>query len=189
MPSDWLLPLTPFSWSVVMVLMITVCDGLVSLGALPFAREVRSRSASMSRRMRIRWAGGTPSVKMPSWNAGEPSIGLENKLRCVRRRSAVDLNGKTTTGEKLRQFGLRVELRRRLVGWQREAVETLVKPLAAECVLQDKQLGTGHAVLCAESAVRGDTVIVLCGDCPMTPPELLHDLLRKHATAKAACTA
>ena len=75
-----------------------------------------------------------------------------------------------------------------VVGWQRDAVEAVVKPLGAECVLQDKQLGTGHAVLCAEPAVRGDTVIVLCGDCPMTPPELLDDLLKKHVTAKAACT-
>ncbi len=75
-----------------------------------------------------------------------------------------------------------------VVGWQREAVEAVVKPLGAECVLQDKQLGTGHAVLCAESVVRGDTVIVLCGDCPMTPPELLDQLLAKHARGKAACT-
>ena len=75
-----------------------------------------------------------------------------------------------------------------VVGWQREAVEAVVKPLGAECVLQDKQLGTGHAVLCAEPAVHGDTVIVLCGDCPMTPPALLDQLLAKHAAGKAACT-
>ncbi|HEX3132951.1 MAG TPA: NTP transferase domain-containing protein [Planctomycetota bacterium] len=75
-----------------------------------------------------------------------------------------------------------------VVGWQRDAVEVLVKPLKAEYVLQDKQLGTGHAVLCAEPAVRGDTVVVLCGDCPMTPPSLLDDLLTKHVNAKAACT-
>lgn len=75
-----------------------------------------------------------------------------------------------------------------VVGWQREAVEAVVKPLGAECVLQDRQLGTGHAVLCAEPAVRGDTVVVLCGDCPMTPPALLAELLAKHAAGGAACT-
>ena len=75
-----------------------------------------------------------------------------------------------------------------VVGWQREAVEAVVQPLGAECVLQDRQLGTGHAVLCAEPVVRGDTVVVLCGDCPMTPPALLDDLLTRHAAAKAACT-
>ncbi len=75
-----------------------------------------------------------------------------------------------------------------VVGWQRAAVEAVVTPLGAESVLQDQQLGTGHAVLCAEAVVRGDTVIVLCGDCPMTPPDLLDRLLAKHAQAKAACT-
>ena len=75
-----------------------------------------------------------------------------------------------------------------VVGWQREAVEAVVKSLGAEFVLQDKQLGTGHAVLCAEPGVRGDTVIVLCGDCPMTPPELLNQLIEKHRAGKAACT-
>lgn len=75
-----------------------------------------------------------------------------------------------------------------VVGWQRAAVEAVVKPLGAEGVLQDKQLGTGHAVLCAEPTVHNETVIVLCGDCPMTPPELLNDLLSKHVHAKAACT-
>ena len=75
-----------------------------------------------------------------------------------------------------------------VVGWQREAVEAVVRPLGAECVLQDRQLGTGHAVLCAEPAVRGDTVIVLCGDCPMTPPALLAELLAKHRAGQAACT-
>jgi bifunctional UDP-N-acetylglucosamine pyrophosphorylase / glucosamine-1-phosphate N-acetyltransferase len=64
-----------------------------------------------------------------------------------------------------------------VVGWQREAVGAVVK-----------QLGTGHAVLCAEQATTGDTVIVLCGDCPMTPASLLHELLEKHRTARAACT-
>jgi dTDP-glucose pyrophosphorylase len=76
-----------------------------------------------------------------------------------------------------------------VVGHQREAVEALVKPLGAETALQDKQLGTGHAVLVAKSVVRGDTVIVLCGDCPMTPPSLLFEVLAKHRASGAACTA
>lgn len=75
-----------------------------------------------------------------------------------------------------------------VVGWQREAVEAEVTPLGAECVVQDRQLGTGHAALVTEAAVRGDTVLVLCGDCPMTPPALLDDLLAKHAASSAACT-
>jgi len=76
-----------------------------------------------------------------------------------------------------------------VVGHQREAVENIVKPLGADIALQDRQLGTGHAVLVAKAAVRGDTVIVLCGDCPMTPPSLLIELLAKHRASAAACTA
>ncbi len=75
-----------------------------------------------------------------------------------------------------------------VVGWQRERVEEAVRPWKADCVLQDRQLGTGHAVLVTESAVRGAVVLVLCGDCPLTPASLLQELLDKHARTGAACT-
>jgi bifunctional UDP-N-acetylglucosamine pyrophosphorylase/glucosamine-1-phosphate N-acetyltransferase len=76
-----------------------------------------------------------------------------------------------------------------VVGYQRTAVETVVGPLGAMCAYQDQQLGTGHAVLCAESAVQGDTVLVLCGDCPLTPATLLATVLDQHRAHGAACTA
>jgi bifunctional UDP-N-acetylglucosamine pyrophosphorylase / glucosamine-1-phosphate N-acetyltransferase len=76
-----------------------------------------------------------------------------------------------------------------VVGWQRERVEQAVASWAPDCVLQDRQLGTGHAVLVTEPVVRGDTVLVLCGDCPMTPPALLQEVLAKHARSGASCTA
>jgi bifunctional UDP-N-acetylglucosamine pyrophosphorylase/glucosamine-1-phosphate N-acetyltransferase len=76
-----------------------------------------------------------------------------------------------------------------VVGWQREAVEAVVKPLGARCALQDRQLGTGHAVLCAEAASQGDDVIVLCGDAPLVDGALLRQVLATHHRTKAACTA
>ena len=75
-----------------------------------------------------------------------------------------------------------------VVGWQRDRVEAAVAPWGVDCVLQDRQLGTGHAVLVTRAAVREDTVLVLCGDCPLTPPALLADLLEKHRATGAACT-
>lgn len=75
-----------------------------------------------------------------------------------------------------------------VVGHQREAVTAVVAPLGADSALQDRQLGTGHAVLVTRPVVRGSTVVVLCGDCPMTPPALLERLLAKHRAAGAACT-
>ncbi|MFC3942411.1 UDP-N-acetylglucosamine diphosphorylase/glucosamine-1-phosphate N-acetyltransferase [Pseudomonas gingeri NCPPB 3146 = LMG 5327] len=48
-------------------------------------------------------------------------------------------------------------------------------------VLQDKQLGTGHAVAQAVPFITGDTVLVLYGDVPLIEVETLQRLLR-HAT-------
>jgi bifunctional UDP-N-acetylglucosamine pyrophosphorylase / glucosamine-1-phosphate N-acetyltransferase len=76
-----------------------------------------------------------------------------------------------------------------VVGWQREAVEAAVLPLGARTVLQDRQLGTGHAVLCAEAAVTGDEVLVLCGDAPLVDPGLLREVITTHRRSGAACTA
>ena len=48
-----------------------------------------------------------------------------------------------------------------------------------EYVVQDKQLGTGHAVLCAEKALRGkaDAIVVLYGDHPCIQAETLRKLI------------
>ena len=75
-----------------------------------------------------------------------------------------------------------------VVGHQRAQVEAAVAGWKPACVLQDRQLGTGHAVRVTESAVTGDVVLVLCGDCPMTPATLLRALLAKHRATGAACT-
>jgi tRNA(Ile)-lysidine synthetase-like protein len=76
-----------------------------------------------------------------------------------------------------------------VVGYQRERVEAAIIPWNADSVVQDKQLGTGHAVLCTQQTVRGKIVLVLCGDCPLTQPELLLHVIETHRKAKAACTA
>jgi len=48
-------------------------------------------------------------------------------------------------------------------------------------VLQEEQLGTGHAVLCAEDACAStDLVMILCGDTPLIRPETLQAMLRQH---------
>ena len=75
-----------------------------------------------------------------------------------------------------------------VVGWQREAVEAVVRPLGAATVIQDQQLGTGHAVRCAESAATSGTVVVLCGDSPLIPSALLDRLLSTHTNEGNVCT-
>ncbi len=75
-----------------------------------------------------------------------------------------------------------------VVGWQREQVTAVAAARGAGTALQDQQLGTGHAVMAAMPAVTGSTVLVLCGDCPLTPPALLDRVLERHARTGAACT-
>lgn len=69
-------------------------------------------------------------------------------------------------------------------------------PMAVEFAVQDEQLGTGHAVRCAEDVARavaggrlGD-VLVLCGDGPLVRAETISGLLeRRRGTGAAAALA
>lgn len=56
--------------------------------------------------------------------------------------------------------------------------------------VQDRQLGTGHAVLQAEEAVASEceTILVLCGDTPLLTVETLAGLLQEHQETGAAAT-
>jgi len=59
-----------------------------------------------------------------------------------------------------------------------------------EFVLQEKQRGTGHAVLMAEEALKdfdGD-IIVLAGDVPFLSEEAITELVEVHRREKAAAT-
>lgn len=57
-------------------------------------------------------------------------------------------------------------------------------------VIQEQQLGTGHAVQQAETALAGmaETVLVLYGDTPLIRPETLQHMLRQHQAEQAAAT-
>ncbi|MEN8148845.1 MAG: NTP transferase domain-containing protein [Planctomycetota bacterium] len=65
-----------------------------------------------------------------------------------------------------------------------------VKGAGVETVLQREQKGTGHAVKCAEKALKGfdGDVMVLLGDVPLMRPALLRSLLTAHRRRKAAAT-
>lgn len=76
-----------------------------------------------------------------------------------------------------------------VVGHQREAVAAEVMPWGAQCVVQDQQLGTGHAVMMAEAETHGDTVLVLCGDAPLVGAQLLKEVIAQHRSSGCAATA
>ena len=77
-----------------------------------------------------------------------------------------------------------------IVGHQREKVAELVAGYRVTCIVQDKQLGTGHAVLCAEKQLlaAGGTVLILSGDVPLIRAESLQAMLAFHAENKPALT-
>lgn len=76
-----------------------------------------------------------------------------------------------------------------VVGHQAERVETAVASTGINFVLQAEQLGTGHAIQCAQKAIAGyDHVLVLSGDVPLLRPETIELLWSFHRSADAAMT-
>ena len=77
-----------------------------------------------------------------------------------------------------------------IVGHQRQKVAELVAGYRADCIPQEEQLGTGHAVLCAEKELSrtGGTVLILSGDVPLVKSDSLRAMLAEHRENKPALT-
>ena len=76
-----------------------------------------------------------------------------------------------------------------VVGHGAEHVQKALGDLA-DTVLQEPQLGTGHAVMQTRAALEGraDTVLVVYGDTPFISVETLRLMLDRHANETAAAT-
>ncbi|MGG4555090.1 bifunctional UDP-N-acetylglucosamine diphosphorylase/glucosamine-1-phosphate N-acetyltransferase GlmU [Paenibacillus humicus] len=76
-----------------------------------------------------------------------------------------------------------------VVGHGAEAVKSYLGT-SAEYVLQEQQLGTGHAVRQAEPLFKDEegVTIVICGDTPLVKPETLESLIALHTKSGAAAT-
>ncbi|WP_318153807.1 bifunctional UDP-N-acetylglucosamine diphosphorylase/glucosamine-1-phosphate N-acetyltransferase GlmU [Paenibacillus vietnamensis] len=76
-----------------------------------------------------------------------------------------------------------------VVGHGAEAVKSYLGD-AAEYVLQEQQLGTGHAVRQAEALLGAEegTTIVICGDTPLVQASTIKSMLELHASSGAAAT-
>jgi bifunctional UDP-N-acetylglucosamine pyrophosphorylase / glucosamine-1-phosphate N-acetyltransferase len=77
-----------------------------------------------------------------------------------------------------------------VVGHQAEAVQAALKGYKLRFVVQEPQLGTGHAVQMAMPAVDpgAGTVLVLCGDAPLISGWSILELNRLHLETGAAIT-
>lgn len=68
-----------------------------------------------------------------------------------------------------------------IVGHQQDWVLDSLRDYTFIPVHQKEQLGTGHAVLCAETACSdADTVLILCGDTPLIRAETLDAMIDQH---------
>ncbi|NNE09803.1 MAG: NTP transferase domain-containing protein [Gemmatimonadetes bacterium] len=77
-----------------------------------------------------------------------------------------------------------------IIGHKGELVKRAIEDHDVEIAWQREQLGTGHAVLQAQKALRGSSgqVTVLSGDVPLVRPETLAELVRVHKGAGAGAT-
>ncbi len=77
-----------------------------------------------------------------------------------------------------------------VIGHQWEKTQKLLKHLPVEFVIQEEQLGTGHAVVQAKEHLGdfdGD-VLILSGDVPLLTSETVKKLLYEHRAKKARAT-
>lgn len=76
-----------------------------------------------------------------------------------------------------------------VVGHQADEVRTAIGD-TVEYALQEPQQGTGHALMCAEEALKGfqGTIFVHCVDVPLLPASLIEELMRQHRKSGSAAT-
>ena len=73
-----------------------------------------------------------------------------------------------------------------VIGHGAEAVRHAYDGVAVAWAIQEKQLGTGHAVLCAKEVFDGFSgeVLILSGDVPLIKEETLRAMVAQHRGQK-----
>ena len=78
-----------------------------------------------------------------------------------------------------------------IVGHQKESVMEVIKAnhdCPIQFVTQDKQEGTGHAVLCSKSTWKKDLILIMNGDMPLVTAKIIEQIYNKHKETKATIT-
>lgn len=77
-----------------------------------------------------------------------------------------------------------------VTGHQREKVESSLAGFDVTTVVQENQLGTGHAVISCEDAIKGfhGTTLILCGDTPLIQSSTLLEMIDIHNREQADLT-
>lgn len=76
-----------------------------------------------------------------------------------------------------------------VVGYKKEAIINKLGD-KYEYVVQEKQLGTGHAVISTEKILKNnaENILVLFGDSPFLSPKTMKELINRHLESKAKLT-
>jgi len=74
-----------------------------------------------------------------------------------------------------------------VVGFQRDVVIDAItqQTTRPQFVVQEQQLGTGHALLCSQQHWSADNILLLNGDMPLISEEIITDLIERHTQANA----
>jgi bifunctional UDP-N-acetylglucosamine pyrophosphorylase/glucosamine-1-phosphate N-acetyltransferase len=77
-----------------------------------------------------------------------------------------------------------------VIGHKYQMVKDYLKDSNLEFVIQEEQLGTGHAVMQTQKILFDfdGTIVILCGDVPFLKAETIKKLIQKHNKAKASAT-
>ncbi len=70
-----------------------------------------------------------------------------------------------------------------VLGYQADEVKQEIERAGVKdvaCVIQEQQLGTGHAVACTQSTWDREEILILYGDMPLVTKELIQQLLADH---------
>jgi UDP-N-acetylglucosamine diphosphorylase/glucosamine-1-phosphate N-acetyltransferase len=77
-----------------------------------------------------------------------------------------------------------------LIGHQKEQVRAELEGSGVSFAVQEPQLGTGHAIMCALPLLEGipGAVLILSGDVPLIRSSTLNDLINHHISSRAEAT-
>lgn len=150
-------------------------------------RRPRSASPTEDRRM----SSSPKSVKDATLSAVILAAGRGTRMKSDLPKVVFEVGGRAmvcAVVDACREAGVgRVIV---VVGHRQELVREALKGYDVEYAVQDQQLGTGHAVLCAEGVFGkpvGDA-LVLCGDGPLIRAKTIRELVQRHRETGASAT-
>ena len=74
-----------------------------------------------------------------------------------------------------------------VVGYQKELVQEVITKAHQDkihFVTQEEQHGTAHAIVCARDSFKEEHILIMNGDMPLVPKELIIEALEKHVSSE-----